>query len=488
MSPEHERRPVSLCPMGHLRLLLRDLEGKRVTLMGLGTFGGGLGAARFLIERGARLTVTDLKNEQELSPSLARLPAGDITCHLGGHVETDFTDTDLVVASPAVPRNSGMLLAAQAAGVPITSPMNMFLALCPAPVCAVTGTNGKSTTASLLEAILRRSGRRAWLGGNIGRSLLPELARIGPRDVVVLELSSFQLEDARPLGWSPHVAVITNITPDHLDRHGSFEDYAEAKRTILRNQKPQDFAILNARDRLLSRWAEEGLGSTVLFFDAAPDPSRTRHGMALAADRFVWENSRRTEVVCLRDDLPLPGLHNAENAMAAAAAAFCLGAASHDVRDAFHGFVGLEHRIEPVGRFHGMRVYNDSYSTTPEAAIAAIKSFDGPITLIAGGYDKKLDLTALSRAAASAVEVLVAFGQTGPTLARHARREGLYLGRSLTVEEVDSLEQAVRAADRLSMPGSTILFSPGCASYDQFSNYAARGRAFKELVRALLRD
>lgn len=476
--------PIGMCPLEKLRHTLATIDGRRVTLMGLGLFGGGRGAARFLAECGARLTVTDLRSAEKLAPSLAALNGMPIDYRLGRHEPEDFTGADLVVASPAVPRGNACLRMAQDAGVPITSPMNIFLALCPAPVAAVTGSNGKSTTTALVAAMLEAASHRLWLGGNIGVSLLPVLSMIRPEDVVVLELSSFQLQDAAALRWSPKVAVITNITPNHLDRHVTMAAYAEAKRTILRFQGPEDFAVLNVRDDILRTWPEQGMPARLLQFDSLPMPGRLQDGVSLLADRLVWREGPRHEVLCARDDIPLLGMHNTENVMAAAAAAHCLGADGRAVRTALSTFVGLEHRLEMVGEFCGMRFYNDSYSTTPASAVAAVRSFAGPVTLIAGGYDKKLDLTPVARAAAAGAEVLITTGNTGPVIAQAARQEGACLGRSMLIREVPGLPEAIEAAIELSMPGTTVVFSPGCASYDMFDNYDHRGRCFKELVRA----
>jgi UDP-N-acetylmuramoylalanine--D-glutamate ligase len=451
--------------------------------MGLGLFGGGEGAARFLIGRSARLTVTDLRPEEKLAPSLARLEGLPITYRLGEHATQDFVGADLVVANPAVPRRSLFLRAAQEQHVPITSPMNLFLALCPMRVAAVTGSNGKSTTTALLAEVLKSAGQKVWLGGNIGISLLPSLPLMGPTDVAVLELSSFQLQDAAALGWSPHLAVVTNVTPNHLDRHETFEAYEEAKRAIVRYQDPKDLAVLNARDPVLQRWANQGVPGELVLFDAHPSPARLCHGVNLLGDRLVWRNTTRHEVICLREDVPLLGMHNTENAMAAAAAARCLGAGSEAIREALSTFTGLEHRLELVGEFRGVRYYNDSYSTTPASGIAAVESFRSPVTLIAGGYDKKLDMTPLARAAARSAEVLITIGQTGPTLAQKARQESFFLGRSMLIREACDLEEATLAAKQLSMPGTAVVFSPGCASYDMFENYNHRGQVFKELVR-----
>jgi UDP-N-acetylmuramoylalanine--D-glutamate ligase len=475
--------PVTMCRLNELRPLLSSLPGRRVTLMGLGLFGGGRGAARFLAESGARLTATDLRSAGKLAPSLDALADLSIDYHLGGHQEEDFTQTSLVVVSPAVPKSNAYLHAAQRAGVPITSPMNMFLALCPAPVAAVTGSNGKSTTTALLASMLRACGQKTWLGGNIGVCLLSSLQRISPSDLVVLELSSFQLEDATVLQWSPHLAVLTNITPNHLDRHGTMDAYAGAKRNMVRFQGPDDIVVLNARNDLLREWAREGMPGKVLWFDSEPTGGLPE-GVSLISGRLVWRAGPRHDVLCAREDIPLLGLHNVENVMAAAAGACCLGAGSEAVREALSTFVGLEHRLELVGEYRGMRFYNDSDSTTPDASVAAMRSFSGPVTLIAGGYDKKLDLAPMAREAAAGAEALITIGQTGPVIAQKAREEGAFSGRSLLVREARTLEEAVDAAAELSMPGTTVLFSPGCASYDMFENCEQRGEAFKHLVRA----
>ncbi len=484
MTLRSDAAPVGLCPAEELRAIVDELGGLRVTLMGLGLFGGGAGAARFLAERGARVLVTDLRSAERLAPSMALLESLPLKYRLGEHRECDFTDTDLVVANPAVPRTNRYLHAAASAGVPVTSPMNIFLTLTPAPVAAVTGSNGKSTTTSLLVGMVANSGRKVWLGGNIGVSLLPFLSRIRPSDLVVLEMSSFQLEDARALGWSPRVAVVTNITPNHLDRHGNFDTYVAAKRVLLDYQDEECVAALNARDPIQVRWAAEGRGGgRKVFFSSDPDSAPANPGVSLVADRFVWRDGGRDEILCCRSQLPLPGLHNAENAMAATAAAKCLGLSQLDIRKGLERFPGLEHRLELVAQYGGLRFFNDSDSTTPESGIAALRSFGGALTLIAGGSDKRLDLRPLARAAAETADVLITMGVTGPRIAQMAREESAGMGRALVVREVGSLEGALCAVKSLSMPGSAVVFSPSCPSYDMFENFRQRGEAFKKLVR-----
>lgn len=479
---------VGLCGLADLLDIIHDLCGRRVTLMGLGLFGGGAGAAQFLCDRGADLTVTDLRTPGSLSPTLEHLQGLSIQYCLGEHRDSDFTGADLVVANPAVPRTNRFLRMAQDAGVPITSPMNLFLALCPGRIAAVTGSNGKSTTTSMLNSILKRTGRNVWLGGNIGISLLPAVGRIQRDDIVVLELSSFQLEDAAAIERSPHVAVLTNITPNHLDRHGTMDDYARAKRNIVRFQDGGDIVVLNARDERLCRWHAEGLNARAYWFNSEPHPGNTTRGMNLMGERLVWIDDSGHEVMCASSDVPLPGRHNVENAMAAATAARCMGASRGAILKGLRHFEGLEHRMELVGENGGVRFYNDSFSTTPDSTVAALEAFRSPVTLIAGGYDKQLDLVELARATALRVDVLVTIGTTGPALAQRVREESAFLGRHVTIREVRSLEEAVREAVQHSMPGTSVLLSPGCASYDMFENCTVRGELFKRLVRQLFLD
>jgi len=485
MLSESRSERVDLCSRQELATVLSSLRGKRVVLMGLGLCGGGEGAARFLVSRGARLLVTDRRGPERLAPTLARLEGLPIEYRLGGHIAEDLAGADLVVANPGVPRSSGYLRGARAAGVPVTSPMNVMLALCPASVVAVTGSNGKSTTTAMLADMLRQAGRRVWLGGNIGGSLLPSLAEMAPSDLVVLELSSFQLEDAAAIRWSPHVAVVTNITPNHLDRHGTYDAYVSAKRTIVAFQCPDDYAVMNARNAELRHWACDGLRGRVYLFNSEPHPGRMPRGTCLMGQQIVWRDDDENAVICARRDVPLLGSHNAENTMAAAAAARCLHVEVADIRDALVRFQGLEHRLELVGQAHALRFYNDSFSTTPDSTEAALGSFHGGITLIAGGYDKQLDVRHLARTVASRVAVLITMGQTGPDLARRVHEESLLLGRPVLIREAASLEDAVSQAGTCSMPGSAVVLSPGFASYDMFDNCIQRGVLFKDLVRTM---
>ena len=488
MHHNHTEEPAGLCDLDRLHSILDDLEGRRVTLVGLGQFGGGEGAAQFLATHGAKLTVTDLKPMEDLSNVVQRLGHKSITYHLGAHEAADVTGAELVVANPAVPRGADILKTAERAGVPITSPMNMFLALCPAPVIGVTGSNGKSTTTSMVGAMVKRSEHRTWVGGNIGRSLLPNLDEISSEDRVVLELSSFQLQDAGALRWSPHVSVVTNLTLNHLDRHGTFKNYVAAKKNIGAFQSENDALILNASDPRVAEWAREDWKGRTLFFDARSNTGEPVVGMSMRFNKLVWHERDLYEVVCSGHAIPLAGRHNVENALAAAAAARCVGVRASHIMAALRNFKALEHRMQFLGEIEGVSLYDDSLSTTPESTIAALRSMRRPVTLIAGGYDKELPLEPLAEAIAEVAEVLVTIGETGPELARKTRETGAQRGMAPPVREAHTLEEALEAAMDLSMPGSVVLFSPGCASYDMFDNCVQRGNIFQKLVEQYAAD
>ncbi|MHC4127090.1 MAG: Mur ligase family protein [Planctomycetota bacterium] len=422
-----------------------DLRGLRVTVMGLGRFGGGAGVARWLAEQGARVLVTDLLEPQRLAASLEPLAGhvarGSVELHLGGHDEADFTRCDLVVANPAVPKpwENRYLQAADAAGVAVTTEIRLLVErLDRRRVIGVTGTAGKSTTAAMIHHVLVRAGEPAHLGGNIGGSLLDTLSAIAPDDWVVVELSSAMLywlgeaaqRAGRP-GWSPHVAAMTNLQPNHLDWHGTFEHYAACKQGIFRHQAPGDHALV-AGD-----------------LEAGP-PVR----------------------------LAVPGRHNQANARLAIAAA-CRGAGLDRARaaDALGDFGGLAHRLQLVAEHGDLRFYNDSKATTPQATRLAVEAFDdaSAVHVLAGGYDKKINLAAIVELAPR-VAGLYTIGTTGRRLADAVAGEG-------HAEYCETLEAAAARAYGRMNAGDVLLLSPGCASWDQFENYVERGDAFCTWVR-----
>ncbi len=422
--------------------------------MGLGRFDGGVAAVRFLSERGAKVTVTDLRSEAELAESIQRLSDVPIKrWRLGEHDESDFTRADFVVVNPAVRRDHPLLLAAEDSGAVLTSEMNLFWSHHRGRVIGVTGSNGKSTTAAIIHAILSETDHTVRLGGNIGQSLLSEVDAIGANDWTVLELSSFQLHDLDRLQVSPEIAVVTNFSPNHLDWHEHLTDYREAKQTILRWQSADDRAVLNDDDADVRNWPV--------------------HGRRIGFSPEISDEP-------LLEALRLPGQHNRANALAAITAMRCVdGVTDAAIRRGLEKFPGLPHRLEFVVESQGRRFFNDSLATTPESAIAAIQSFDDPIVLILGGSDKGIDLTQLAEVAAKRAKAVALIGRTATQLQTLLDRTS----RSLPMRVCSSLAEAVSFACEESLVGDVVLLSPGCASYDWFRDFADRGEQFRQLAK-----
>ncbi|WP_428387219.1 UDP-N-acetylmuramoyl-L-alanine--D-glutamate ligase [Mucisphaera sp.] len=441
---------------------MTELRGKRITVMGLGRFGGGTGVTRFLIQQGARVLLTDQQPAEQLTDSLRQIAdltqTGALTLRLGEHREEDFTDTDLVVVSPAVhPATNPYTQAAAAADIPLTSEIRLLIERLPTRrVIGVTGTAGKSTTASMIHHALTHLAKdRVWLGGNLGGSLLNQLPEIQPTDAVVLELSSFMLDGLRADRWSPHISVVTNLHPNHLDWHGSFQHYANSKQQILEHQTARDHAILG--------------------------PSCTPH-LQPRTTQLAWLDS--VDVI----DHPLPplrilGKHNRDNARLAIEAIGRLGYDRTQAAQALADFQSLPHRLCLIAESQGVQFIDDSKSTTPEAAILAIDAIltDRPDTglhLILGGYDKAIDLAILAQAASQRCKAVYTIGQTAPALM------ALQTGPAIW-HQADTIDNALAKATQTATPGDALLLSPGCASWDQFTNYEQRGQAFAQAIQTL---
>lgn len=450
-----------------------ELAGKRVTVMGLGRFGGGAGVVRFLAKTGARVTVTDLKTADDLAESLDAISDVDLEAiHLGGHAERDFQETDLLIVNPAVPRNNPWLKTAEQAGVALSSEIGLFLQYNPASVIGVTGSNGKSTTAALTHHFLQTHGLKSHLGGNIGGSLLNSLDEISASDWVVLELSSFQLAALDRMFCSPSIAVITNFTPNHLDWHGSLEDYRRAKQTILRWQCADGHAVLPADDPNASHWP---VHSQPVWFGRHDTGGR---GVFLSDCEQIL--TQRTADGERRWDMGhhnhLPGKHNLQNILAATAAALSAGINGDHLDSALESFHPLPHRLEFVGEYAGRRFYNDSISTTPESTIAALESFDGRVVLLVGGYDKQVDLTPMAKIIAERTKAVALMGQTAQMLCESLNAAAAPKAVNCCVTE--SFADAFNWAISQSCEGDVVLLSPGCASYDWFLDFRDRGEQF----------
>lgn len=452
--------------------------GCRVTVFGLGSFGGGVGAVRFLAERGALVTITDRRTPEHLQESLEQLQGVPIArWRWGKHRDEDFLNADLVIVNPAIRRDHPLIQLCVERGIPLTSEMNLFWQHNPARVIAVTGSNGKSTTTALIHSILQTGTQPCWLGGNLGRSLLPEVDAITATDWVILELSSFQLADLNRLEVSPHAAVVTNFSPNHLDWHRDLADYRSAKQTILRWQSSCDIAVLNAVDGDVANWKTRG---RTLWFSPA---DHGQDGMFLRGKSCIWRERESETKLPLSDWLTLPGAHNLQNAMAAACVALALGHTPRQVEHGLRHYQPLPHRLQFVGEVQGRLFYNDSLATTPESTSVALDAFDRPIVLLAGGYDKQVDLAAMASKIAIKAKAVVVMGQTAGVL------ESLVTNTAGRACQISSghldFRSAFQAAVAHAAPGDIVLLSPGCASYDWFRNFADRGDQFTQLVREL---
>ncbi len=448
--------------------------------MGLGLFGGGVGVAQFLARQGAHVTVTDLRNADELSPSIKQLEDLPILYNLGEHNEADFVDIDMVIVNPAVPKDSKFLNVARNNHVPIDTEMNIFFKLCPAPIIGITGSNGKSTTTTLIGKMLQQTQRTTWMGGNIGKSLLTHIEEIKPSDIVVVELSSFQLEELINIKKSPHISILTNISPNHLDRYPNMDAYIQAKKGIVLYQKPEDYTILNYDDSELRKWEKECKGR-VLWYSAK---NTLTNGAFVKSNNIVLSvDGQNIRVPCL-SNARIHGIHNLQNILAASCAAYLVGARSSHIEQIVTTFSGLEHRLEFIREVKGVRYYNDSKATTPESTIAAITAFSVPVILIAGGYDKGSNFEEFARVCARHTKTIILIGKTAKKIKELIlQNEGTQGMPSIFIS--NTFHEAFQQAEVAAKSGDTVLLSPACASYDMFRNYEERGRQFKNMVQAL---
>jgi len=444
--------------------------------MGLGVFSGGVEPARYFAERGHAVTVTDLGDEDRLQTSINALRDLPVRLVLGEHREADFTETDLLVVSPAVKDSNSYLELARRRGVALTTEINLVFEQCPAPILGITGSNGKTTTTRLLGDMLQNHDPASLVGGNIGKSVLNEIGSLPSESLAVLELSSFQLHRLTWIGASPHISIVTNLSPNHLDWHATFEAYVTAKRKILEYQTEGDFAILNADDPLLSDWDTHTRGRAIWFGMNIGD----RLGAFVKDGVIVYRsNGSEREVVSLAD-LFVPGSHNVSNALAAVTGAVVANVPIHCIQKAIRGFRGVAHRLEYVTDHDGVRFYNDSACTTPDSSLTALKAFDEPIVLIAGGYDKGIPFDELARECVQSARAVVLIGDTAAELNRAITT--VDSGRGPEVVCCSSMEDAVATSQILAHSGDVVLLSPACASYDMFENFEARGSAFKAAV------
>lgn len=462
------------------------LADRRVTVMGLGRFGGGVGVVQFLLGQGARVTLTDLQTAVDLRDSLDQIDVSALDeLILGEHQEKSFCETDLVVVNPAVPvhRNPYTKMAS-AAGVPLTTEINLFWERCRGQKLVVTGTVGKSTTATLINHLLSSTGVSTFLGGNIGVSLLPQVDLIGEEDWVVLELSSFQLAALDRLSPQPQISVITNFSPNHLDWHTSLEEYRAAKQVVLKYQADSDLAVLPGAGNEVQRWPHAAQRVEFGGLDSA-DESASTPGVRVGQDGFKI----RTRYCC--GELPFqelpPLLNQPHQRLNVAAAVAAVGSrfrvSMEEILHALKTFQGLPHRLEFLGTRCGMMFVNDSKATTPEATLVALEGGISPITLIAGGKDKGVDLGPLCEAIARRTTAVAFIGDTAAEMAQRVRNDNPAHNCSVHAELRSALEWALQNTEA----GGTILLSPGCSSDAQFFNYVERGNRFRQMIEEFTR-
>lgn len=464
-----------------MRQTEENWNGKRVTIMGLGLFGGGAGLAAYLAQQGATVLVTDLRQADELQPSIQALQGRPVTFVLGQHRERDFTETDVVFVNPAVPLSSPYLALARARGVRLDSEINLFVRTCKGRVIGITGSVGKSTTTAWLGSILRLYDSHTRVGGNFGGSLLPSLHTITASTPIILELSSFQLEQLAWQAYSPPLALILNLTPNHLDRHLSMDVYKAAKEQIVADQKPDDTAVFNWDEPAVREMGAHGAGRR-LYYSMR---DHLTNGAYIDDQRVRLSRCGQTQELFHPSDVKLVGTHNLSNAIAAATMAALFGVPSHLIAAGIRQFQGLPHRMEVVGTYQGVTFYNDSKATTPVSTIRALQALKQPTILLAGGYDKGTPFADLANTIHNCAKVALVYGKTAGKLAQALVAASPTPRRSAIVQQFADLDAAFQQAVTLAQPGDAVLLSPACASYDQFPNFEARGEQFRQLVLAL---
>lgn len=451
-----------------------ELNGKRALVVGLGK--SGVASALFMKAHGARVTVSDTKSGDELRNEIPVLLDHGITVETGGHGDRTFQGQDLIVVSPGVPVDAPPLVQARSLGETVIGEIELAAQFLPGPMIAITGSNGKTTTTTLAGEIMAAGGFPTLVGGNIGTPAISLADRAKPDTVIVLEISSFQLETVQT--FRPKVAVVLNVTPDHLDRHRTFEIYADAKARIFENQRPSDFAVLNADDPTCVAMSKR-TRSHVFWFSRQKE---VEQGAWVRGGMIVFRDASGQREILEVSEIPLKGAHNLENVLAAVCAGALMGCAPGKIRQAVHDFKAVEHRLEFVAAVGGVDYYNDSKATNVDATIKALESFPANIHLILGGKDKGSDYTVLNDLLRQRVKRVYTIG------AAAAKIESQIISQKNGGPELvhaETLENAIRKAHIAAKPGDIVLLAPACASFDQFKSYEHRGKVFKEIVRSL---
>jgi UDP-N-acetylmuramoylalanine--D-glutamate ligase len=447
-----------------------ELNGKRVLVVGLGR--SGVAAALFLKSRGANVTVSDVKSPDQLREEIPVLLDQGIAVETGGHGERTFQDQDLIVMSPGVPVDAEPISQARALGQNVIGEIELASQFLQGAIVAITGSNGKTTTTTLVGEILTGGGLNVLVGGNIGKPAISLVDQSTPETVTVLEVSSFQLETIR--SFRPKIAVVLNVTPDHLDRHRMFTAYVEAKARIFENQQADDFAVLNADDSTCVELAVRTRAQVFWF-------SRKREvgqGAFVRDGQVVFRRGGAEREVMPVSEVPLKGSHNLENSLSAVCAGALMGCQAEQIRSAVAAFKAVEHRLEYVATVRGVEYYNDSKATNVDATIKALESFPANVHLFLGGKDKGSDYTVLNDLLRERVKCVYTIGAAAEKIQSHIKG-------AVKIIPCGTIDAAVKQASALAQPGDVVLLAPACASFDQFQNYEHRGRMFKEMVLAL---
>lgn len=459
--------------MTRLDSYFEQFKGKRVLVLGLGVSNRPL--VRLLLRYGIEVSCCDKTPREKLDPELLELEARGAKLHLGEHYLEGLSG-DVVFRTPGLHPDTPQIRALRESGARISSEMEAFFELCPGQIIAVTGSDGKTTTSTLISELLKKQGFRVWLGGNIGTPLLDRADEIRPEDFVVLELSSFQL---MYFPYSPSTAVITNLSPNHLDIHKDMEEYTRAKENIYLHQTAQDVLILNRDNEITHSFAAKARGQ-VLEFSRQTEPER---GVFLH-DGAIWRKGERVEKLLEQSDILLPGIHNVENYMAAILA---VGdrVTAETIRAVARSFGGVEHRIELVREKDGVRYYNDSIASSPTRTIAGLRSFRQKVILIAGGYDKHVPFEPLGPEIVEHVKTLILSGATAPKIEAAVRSAPNYTPGSPEILREEDFYEAIRLSSRVAEPGDVVILSPAGPAFDKFKNFMVRGQEFKKTVRSL---
>ncbi|MBZ5663146.1 MAG: UDP-N-acetylmuramoyl-L-alanine--D-glutamate ligase [Acidobacteriia bacterium] len=447
-----------------------DLKNKRALVVGLGK--SGVASALFLKSRGARVTVSDSKPEAELRDEILLLLEHGITVETGGHGDRTFREQDLIVVSPGVPVDAPQLVQARNLGESVIGEIELAARFLTGPIVAITGANGKTTTTSLAGEIIAAGNFPTMVGGNIGTPAISFVGQAGPATWIVLEVSSFQLETI--VEFRPRIAVILNITPDHLDRHKTFANYVNAKARVFENQRPEDFTILNADDPTTAELSGR-TRSQLYWFSRKKEVEK---GAFVRGTYLYFRDGHGEREIMPLAEMPLKGAHNLENVLAGVSIGVLVGCQPEQIRQAVRNFKAVEHRLEFVAKVAGVDYYNDSKATNVDATIKALESFPSNIHLILGGKDKGSDYTVLHELLRQRVKRVYTIG------AAAAKIESQIQGVA-EVDHAETLENAVRRASESAALGDVILLAPACASFDQFRSYEHRGRVFKEIVHSL---